>query len=79
MPGPQAEDTTDELLRYIRLRPDPFATAGDIEPKTSVGYKQTRNRLDDLVEEGYLHSRKVGNVLVYWLSDKGEEQLADSY
>ncbi len=78
MPGPDAEDTADELLRHVRLRPDPFATAKDIEPKTSVGYKQTRNRLDQLVEDGYLNSRKVGNVKVYWLSESGKQRLAES-
>lgn len=77
MPGPEASDTDLELLRYIALRREPFATARDIEPKTSVGYKQTRNRLDDLVEEGLLNVDMVGTTKVYWLSDAGRERLAE--
>jgi hypothetical protein len=77
VPGPEASDTDLELLRYIALRREPFATARDIEPKTSVGYKQTRNRLDDLVEEGLLNVDMVGTTKVYWLSDAGRERLAE--
>lgn len=67
-----------EILRYIRMRPEPFATATDIEPHTDVGYKQTRNRMDDLVEEDYLNVKKVGTVNVYWLTDKGLQSLSDA-
>jgi len=78
MPGPEPSDTDLELLRYVALRPEPFATASDIEPKTEVGYKQTRNRLDDLVEDGLLNVEMVGTTKVYWLSDAGRERLAES-
>ncbi|RLM40550.1 hypothetical protein DVK00_20930 [Haloarcula sp. Atlit-47R] len=78
MPGPETSDRDVDILRYVRLRPEPFATARDIEPKTSVGYKQTRNRLDDLVEKGLLNVEKVGTVNVYWLSDEGKRAVADS-
>jgi hypothetical protein len=77
VPGPEASDSDLELLRYIALRREPFATARDIEPKASVGYKQTRNRLDDLVEEGLLNVDMVGTTKVYWLSDAGRERLAE--
>lgn len=76
MPGPKASDSDVELLRLIRLREEPFATARDLEPNTEVGYKQTRNRLDDLVEAGYLKVERVGTTNVYWLSDTGRERLA---
>ena len=75
MPGPEPSDPDIELLRAIRLRPEPFATARDIEPGLNVGYKQTRNRLDDLVEKGMLNVKTVGTTKVYWLSDEGKAQL----
>ena len=76
MPGPEASDDDLDLLRYVALRPEPFATARDIEPKSNVGYKQTRNRLDDLVEQGLLKQTMVGTTKVYWLSDAGREALS---
>lgn len=57
------------------MQPGGFATARDIEPDTNVGYKQTRNRLDDLVEDGLLNRRKLGSTKTYYLSDKGETAL----
>lgn len=75
--GPTPSDNELELLRLVRLQPRPFATASDIEPDTSVGYKQTRNRLDQLVEDGLLNVRTVGRTNVYWLSDAGKERLAE--
>ena len=78
MPGPEPEDTDIDLLKYVRLVPRPFATANDVDERTAVGYKQTRNRLDALVEQGLLRREKVGSVKLYWLSDAGEEALADS-
>ena len=77
MPGPEASDPDVKLLRLIRLRQEPFATARDLEPDMSVGYKQTRNRLDDLVEAGCLKVETVGRTNVYWLTDRGSKRLAE--
>ena len=76
MPGPEPSDDDLDLLRYVALRPEPFATARDIEPRSNVGYKQTRNRLDDLVSDGLLKETMVGTTKVYWLSDTGRETLS---
>lgn len=78
MPGPEPSDQDLHILRYVRLTPRPFATAKDVDKRTEVGYKQTRNRLDQLVEKGLLKVEQVGNVNCYWLSDEGEEALASS-
>lgn len=78
MPGPEPSDEDITFLRLMRLRREPFATARDIEPHVEVGYKQTRNRLDDLVDDGLLNVEKVGTVKVYWLSDAGKDRLAES-
>ena len=74
--GPKPSDTDIELLRLIRLEEKPFATASDLVDRTSVGRKQTRNRLDDLAEKGYLKVELVGTTKVYWLSDTGKERLS---
>jgi len=76
VPGPEVSDNDVDILRYIRLRPEPFATARDIEPEMDVGYKQTRNRMNSLVDDGLLHVKLVGTTKVYWLSDDGKAVLS---
>jgi predicted transcriptional regulator len=78
VPGPEASDKDVEIVRYVHMRPEPFATARDIEKHTDVGYKQTPNRMNQLVEKGLLKVKKVGTTKVYWLSDEGKEALADA-
>lgn len=78
MPGPAPADSDLDLLEYVRMTPYPFAKVEDVDKHTSVGYKQTRNRLDDLAERGLLNVRKVGNVNLYWLSDNGLDALRDN-
>jgi len=78
MPGPDPSDTEIDLLRYVQMTPYPFAKVEDVDEHTTVGYKQTRNRLDELVDAGDLNVRKVGNVNLYWLSDNGSARLRDN-
>jgi hypothetical protein len=67
-----------KILRLIRLQGKPFATATDLQPNMSVGRRQTKNRMDDLVDMGLLHVETVGTTNVYWLSDAGVARLASS-
>jgi len=78
VPGPEPKDSELKLLSLVKSQEGGFATAPMIEPETEVGEKQTRNRLDSLVEDGLLKFRKVGSTKVYWLSDDGEKKLAES-
>lgn len=77
--GPNPSDDDVKILRLIRLREEPFATKSDLVDQMNVGSKQTRNRLDDLVEEGYLNVEKVGTTNVYWLSDEGKRRLSEAF
>jgi len=76
--GPDPSDKDLKLLRLVNAQPGGFATAPEVEPRTEVGGRQTRNRLDQLHERGLLNLRKVGSTKVYWLSDDGETELAES-
>jgi predicted ArsR family transcriptional regulator len=76
--GPTPSDDDIKLLRLIRLREEPFATASDLVDQMAVGRKQTRNRLDDLVEKGFLKVELVGTTNVYWLSDSGKQRLSEA-
>lgn len=78
MVGPQPADPDVKILQYVRLAPRPFAKVDDVDKHTEVGYKQTRNRMDDLVDSGLLKVEKAGNVNLYWLSDAGESALSES-
>jgi len=78
VPGPEPSDKDITLLRLVVSQEGGFATAPEIAPHTSVGEKQTRNRLEQLYDEGLLKRRKVGSTNVYWLSDEGETELASS-
>ena len=78
MPGPEPSDSKEKILALVKSQEGGFATAPEIEPRMSVDEKQTRNRLDSLTEEGFLKRRKVGSTNVYWLTDRGEEVLAES-
>lgn len=77
--GPKPSDDDIKILRLIRLREEPFATKSDLVDQMEVGSKQTRNRLDDLVEKGYLKVEKVGTTNVYWLSDAGKRRLSEAF
>jgi DNA-binding transcriptional regulator PaaX len=78
MPGPEPSDDDLKLLRLVISQEGGFATAPEIVGSTDVGEKQTRNRLDDLADEGLLKKRRVGSTNVYWLSDAGESELASA-
>jgi DNA-binding transcriptional regulator PaaX len=78
MPGPEPTDDDTDLLSLVHSQPGGFATAPEIEPFTGVGEKQTRNRLEQLYDDGLLNRRRVGSTNVYWLADDGERALASS-
>lgn len=78
VPGPEPSDNDIKLLRLVVSQEGGFATAPEIVAHTDVGEKQTRNRLDDLSEDGLLKKRRVGSTNVYWLSDDGEAELASA-
>jgi len=77
VPGPDPADSDEKTLQLVQQQEGSFATAPEIAGDMSVGEKQTRNRLDALASEDYLNWRRVGSTKVYWLSDKGERELAN--
>jgi predicted transcriptional regulator len=67
----------EEILRAVRVHPEPVITAKDIVEQIELTRQGVHNRLEDLVEEGYLKRKEVGSrAVVYWLSDKGKERAA---
>jgi DNA-binding MarR family transcriptional regulator len=79
MPGPQPSITDEELLREIRLLPDPVVTAKEITSRVELENATVNRRLDRLVDNGYLNEKKVGAAaVVYWLTTDGAEKAAEN-
>jgi predicted ArsR family transcriptional regulator len=75
MPGRPKDVSDEEILEAIRKTFGP-ATAGDIKEQVDLNRSGVNKRLDDLVEKGWVHDKKVGaNAVVYWLSDAGKKHL----
>lgn len=76
--GPNHKVGDADMLRQIRLHPEPFVTAGDLVPRTEYDSRQgVTNRLQDLVEKNYLNRRDVGSkAVVYWLTPAGREKAS---
>lgn len=69
-------DVSDEEILLSVLRTFGPATASDVAERSGLKQSGSNKRLQDLVDRGYLHEKKVGaRAKVYWLSDEGREQL----
>jgi len=65
-----------EILREIRLHPDPVITAKDLSERVDYTPDGIRRRLYSLEEKGLVKRRKVGaNAVVWWLTDEGREAI----
>lgn len=77
MPRPPTHSAA-EICALIALHPEPVVTTGDLHEDLELTQRGTQARLERLVEEGYLDRKSVGaNGVVYWLTDKGRDTLAD--
>ncbi|PSQ51617.1 winged helix-turn-helix domain-containing protein [Halobacteriales archaeon SW_8_65_20] len=76
-PGRKPTITDAEILRVVRLLPDPVVTANEISDEIDMTPQGVNSRLDDLVEDGYLRQKNVGSrAVVYWLTESGKEKAA---
>lgn len=71
---PRVEDT--EILREIRLHPDPVITAQELSERVDYTADGVRRRLYTLEEKGLVTRREVGaNAVVWWLTDEGRQAI----
>lgn len=76
-PGPDPRVSKTEILREMRLSPDPVVTATEVAERTGYSGSSVNNKLDELVDEGFVKSKQAGaRAVVYWLTDEGREELA---
>lgn len=68
-----------EILLQIRAAPDPIVTAKEIAERIEMTPQGVNNRMDDLVDDGYVKKKKVGSrAVVYWLTDAGKEKASQA-
>jgi predicted ArsR family transcriptional regulator len=79
VPGPEPKYSDAELLREIRLLPDPVVTAKEITGNVELENATVNRRLDRLVNDGYLEEKKVGAAaVVYWMTSKGRNKASEA-
>jgi len=77
-PGPDREATDERILRAIRDAYAPAVGTSEIADELGVERQTADRHLRDLSEEGYVNTKKIGRVRVWWLADKGRKHLAES-
>lgn len=67
-----------EVVRAVALHHEPVASARDINEQLDLEPDSMRERMKRLADDGYLGVKKPGSsALVFWVSDKGRELLAE--
>lgn len=80
MAGRKPSVPNSEVLHLIKVAPAPVVTATELNENLDMTRQGANSRLNALEEEGYLRSKKVGAAArVYWITEKGEEIVADEY
>lgn len=62
---------TDDVLEVMRQSDEPFITVGEITKQVDVTKKTVHDRLQELVDEGEVHRKKVGaRAVIWWLPER---------
>lgn len=67
-----------ELLGALTMIDDPVATSAEVSAIVGLDDSQVRRRMPDLIEAGYVDTKKAGaRARVYWLTKQGRMALYD--
>jgi len=78
-PGRDERVSDIEILREVALSPDPIVTAKEMADRVDYTRQGINNRLNGLIDDGFLERREVGSkAVVYWITDRGQEQVGES-
>lgn len=70
MPRGRPKTITDQEVFEAALDvPEPCFGKREVASQLSIGAEMTRKRLNQLVEQGLLNSKKIGSTTVYWVAD----------
>lgn len=71
-PGPDPEHSIVEILEIFVISPDPAHVASEVGEKLETSTQGARNRLEQLVEDGYLDKKEPGSrTTIYWHTQTG--------
>jgi DNA-binding MarR family transcriptional regulator len=76
-PGPDREATDERILRAIRDAYAPAVGTSEIAEELDVQRQTADRHLRSIADEGFVNTKKIGRVRVWWLSDKGRKLLAE--
>jgi len=68
--GPDRKVTDQELIDCFDEVEKPFVTTSDIAARVDLSQTRIRERLQSIGSEAAIERFKVGNAVVYWLSDE---------
>lgn len=74
-PGPDRQVTDEDILYELRNHYSPAMNASEIAENVTVSRQTVDKRLRELSDRDLVHTRKVGRVRVWWLSDAGKRFL----
>jgi len=77
-PGPDRQVTDKDILLELRNHYSPAMNASEISDELPVSRQTVDKRLRALEDRELVHTRKVGRVRVWWLSDAGKQFLHES-
>lgn len=77
-PGPDREATDERILQAIRDAYAPAVGTSEIAEELNVERQTVDRHLRNLAEDGYVNTKKIGQVRVWWLADEGRKRLADA-
>jgi|JXWS01.1.fsa_nt_gb predicted ArsR family transcriptional regulator len=58
--------STAELIAVAKAVQEPVFGNSEVAQKVDISEERTRSRLDSLVADGTLKSKRIGNTNVYW-------------
>jgi predicted ArsR family transcriptional regulator len=65
-PGRPPDVTDEEILEVFKQSTDPVLTASEVSEQLSIERRGVLSRLNNLEEQGYLRSKKVGGRSSVW-------------
>jgi DNA-binding MarR family transcriptional regulator len=77
--GPDPDHSDEEILFIFAVSPDPCLFAIELTETLDMTRQGVYKRLDKLVEQGLLLTKKPGEkTRVYWISRAGKQRLQES-
>ena len=76
--GREKETPDDAILREFYLHDDPVLVTKEIAEALDMTRQGVHDRLKELEDGGWLHSKKPGRDRIYWLTSEGQQRARDS-